>query len=74
MKKNITDKNMEKVRDINRISAPGNIISSKRTTEKSNDVSCIYNGQNHGVGSTILNENGREYECSSDGTWQIKKK
>lgn len=34
MKKNITDKNMEKVRDINRISAPGNIISSKERLKK----------------------------------------
>ncbi|WFA09342.1 hypothetical protein [Tissierella sp. Yu-01] len=74
MKSKVTDKEMEKVRDINIISAPGRIISSQKTTEQNNDVSCIYDGQNHGVGSVIINEDGRKYICSNDGTWQVQDK
>lgn len=70
--KEIVDKKMEEERYINKVSAPGNILSSTKASSMNNDVSCIYNNINHGVGSTIINEDGREYVCSSDGTWQIK--
>lgn len=70
--KKIVDKEMEQRRFVNEISAPGNIKASTKASSMNNDVSCIYNNQNHGVGSTIVNEDGKEYVCSIDGTWQIK--
>lgn len=68
------DKQMEETRNVNIISAPGNIRSSVKASISNNDVSCIYGGENHGVGSVILNEDGSEFICTSDGTWQIQKK
>lgn len=64
----------EESRTVNVISAPGRMMSSVKASKDNNDVSCIYDNQNHGVGSVILNEDGREYICSSDGTWQVQKK
>lgn len=72
--KKIVDKEMEQARYVNHISAPGNIQSSTKASSLKNDVSCIYNNKNHGVGSTIKNEDGSEYICSEDGTWQVKDK
>lgn len=72
--KKIVDKEMEDARYVNPISAPGNIQSSTKASTANNDVSCIYNNQNHGVGSVIVNEDGRKFVCSPDGTWQIKDK
>lgn len=70
----IVDKEMEQARYVNKISAPGNILSSSKSSPMNNDVSCIYANKNHGVGSVIINEDGRQYVCSSDGTWQVKEK
>lgn len=67
------DKEMEKTRSVNIISAPGNVISSDKASISNNDSSCIYGGKNHGVGSVIKNEDGRTYTCTEDGTWQISK-
>lgn len=72
--KKIVDKEMEQARYVNNISAPGNIQSSTKASILSNDVSCIYNNKNHGVGSVITNEDGSEYICAEDGTWQVKDK
>lgn len=72
--KKIVDKEMEEARYINDISAPGNILSSTKASSLNNDVSCIYNNKNHGVGSVITNEDGSKYVCSEDGTWQVKDK
>ena len=68
------DKEMENVRNINVISAPGRLVSSRKTPANNNDVSCIYDNQSHAVGSKIINEDGTEFICSNDGTWQINKK
>lgn len=70
----LTDKEMELVRTKNNISAPGTILNSTAASPMNNDASCIYDNQNHDVGSTIVNEDGREYVCTSDGTWQVKEK
>ena len=72
--KKIVDKEMEEARYVNKISAPGNIQSSTKASTMNNDVSCIYNNKNHGVGSVIVNEDGSEYVCSSDGTRQVNYK
>mgnify|MGYP001016194489 CR=1 FL=1 len=72
--KNTIDKETEQERSVNEISAPGNILSSSKSSSMNNDVSCIYDNKNHGVGSVIINEDGREYICTSDGTWQVKEK
>lgn len=72
--KKIVDKEMEQARNVNIISAPGNIKSSADASPLNNDVSCIYDNRNHGVGSVIINEDGREYVCAADGTWQIREK
>lgn len=71
--KNIVDKEMEKVRNVNVVSAPGRLMSSTKAASNNNDVSCIYDNQNHAVGSKIINEDGREFICSQNGTWQISK-
>ena len=65
---------MEEARYVNKISAPGNIQASTKAFLMKNDVSCIYNNKNHGVGSVIINEDGREFDCTEDSTWQIKDK
>lgn len=72
--KKIVDKEMEQARYVNNISAPGNITSSTKSSSSNNDVSCIYNNRNHGVGSVITNEDGSQYVCTNDGTWQVKEK
>lgn len=72
--KKIVDKEMEEERYVNKVSAPGNIQSSTKASSMNNDVSCIYNNENHAVGSKIINEDGREYICSPDGTWQVQEK
>ena len=72
--KKIVDKEMEQARYVNKISAPGNIQSSTKASTFNNDVSCIYNNKNHGVGSVIVNEDGSEYVCTEDGSWQVKDK
>lgn len=71
--KKIIDKEMEEVRNVNVISAPGRLMSSTKADANNNDVSCIYDNQNHAVGSKILNEDGTEFICSNNGTWQISK-
>lgn len=72
--KKLTDKEMEEARYINNISAPGTMLSSRKASPMNNDASCIYDNKNHAVGSTITNEDGREYVCTDDGTWQVKGK
>lgn len=77
MKDKEKDKDMERNRTVNTISAPspaGNVISTSKATFTNNDAFCIYGGKNHGVGSTIKNEDGRSFTCTEDGTWQISDK
>lgn len=67
-------KNFKKVDDltIKTISAPGNIIHRSAVVGNAGtDAFCVYNNERHAVGSIIENEDGREYVCSPDGSWQV---
>lgn len=57
---------------IKTISAPGNIIQTSNVVGNAgHEAFCIYNNERHAVGSKIENEDGREYICNSDGSWQV---
>ena len=57
---------------VNTVSAPGNtILTSNVVGNAGTDAFCVYNNERHAVGSRIENEDGREYVCSNDGSWQV---
>lgn len=67
-------KNRKKEDDlsIKTISAPGNVTSTSNVVGNAGtDAFCVYNNERHAVGSKIENEDGREYVCSLDGSWQV---
>lgn len=54
------------------LSAPGNIVTQSNIVGNAGtDAFCVYNNERHAVGSKIINEDGREYLCSQDGSWQV---
>ncbi|MBC8587869.1 hypothetical protein H8707_06425 [Tissierellaceae bacterium BX21] len=57
---------------IKTISAPGNIVTQSNIVGNAGTGAfCVYNNERHAVGTKIKNEDGREYLCSQDGSWQV---
>ena len=62
---------------VNVISAPNDIktISNAPVGNASKDTFCVYGHKRHAIGSKIINNDGSQSVCSSegDGTWQNSK-